>query len=1240
MIGRSTNLRRIFDAAVEIENPAEREAFVAASCAEDSALQARLEDLLRAHEAAGAFANSPATGSSRSAVASEGIISERIGRYKLLQKLGEGGCGVVYMAEQTQPVKRRVALKVIKLGMDTRSVIARFEAERQALALMDHVNIARVLDAGATETGRPFFVMELVRGVKITDYCDQYQLPMAERLKLFIQVCQGVQHAHQKGIIHRDLKPSNILVTAHDDGTPSPKIIDFGIAKATADVQLTDKTLFTRLEMFIGTPAYMSPEQAEFTAPDVDTRTDIYSLSVLLYELLTGRTPFDSETLLKSGIEAMRRTIREASPPRPSKLLRGLAPADLTEVARRRRSDPPKLLSVVRGDLEWILLKGLEKDRSRRYATANALAADVQRYLASEPVVARSPSQLYSLRKLVARNRLLFAAGGLVLWFLVAGIVASTWQAIRAGKAEARERQLRIVAQANERLAGQAKLEADQLAKANQRQLVLLHVAAGNKLLEERDDFTALLHFVEALRLEVDATKETIHRRRLGSVLRSTPRLSMIWFHDNYVTDARFNPTGTRVVTGSADEQTVRVWDTWTGAAALAPFRFQTSVMGCRYSLDGSRLLTLDVDRNLQLWDAESGALLHTAAQTAVTFLAEMDLSPDGRWIATPADFGCQLLDARTGSATGPKLTMARHARLTRFSPDGHWLAADGSSTGLVLWDLTTSPPASRLLPTQEPLRKIVFSPDSRRIAAYTMQDLLVWDLARGQMLWPSFRPGGDLYECRFSPDGGLIVTASWDGFARLFDTATGRPIGDAMRHRTGVANAVFRPDGSLLATASWDSTARLWNPRSGAAASPALHHGGYVAPVEFSPDGKLLVTAGQDQTTRLWDLTSTESWGRMLRSPAGVKSTSFSADGTRILGCDFEGNIKVWDRKSRREISSMKQAGPIMQGAFSPDGRWVVAADRAGVAQVWDAATGRPVGSPARHSAGLWTVSFSPDGQRFLTAGQDGTARVWDSATGQPASPPLSHRGEVRAAKFGPDGSRVLTGSADGTAQIWDARTGQRLGPPMRHDCEVYAVDFSPDGTRVVTAASDRTQLARAGRIWDANTSLPIGQPLTHIDGVFWCKFSPDGRYVATGSEDKTAAVWDATSGKPLTLPLGHRSYVIQVHFSPDSRMVLSVSSDGVARVWEADTGEAVTPPLVHAGELLSGDWSPDGREVITSSTDGTIRIWDVSPLPETLDVLQRQAELLSAHRLQANLGAVLLSPAEMKDRWDATSK
>ncbi|MHC1767243.1 MAG: serine/threonine protein kinase [Verrucomicrobiia bacterium] len=450
----------LFDAALKFK-PEEREVFLANACVGDTLLRRQVEELIEAAGDAEAFLpTDPGILSAQSPLTEK--AGDRIGRYKLLQQIGEGGCGVVYIAEQEEPVRRRVALKVIKLGMDTKQVIARFEAERQALALMDHSNIATVLDAGATETGRPFFVMELVRGIKITEYCDQNNLSTGERLDLFIQVCHAIQHAHQKGIIHRDIKPSNILVTVND-GVPVLKVIDFGIAKATGQ-RLTDKTLFTAFEQFVGTPAYMSPEQAGMTSLDIDTRSDIYALGVLLYELLTGKTPFDAKTLLAAGLDEMRRTIREQEPVRPSTRLITLKGEELTTAAQRRGTEAPKLIHLVRGDLDWIVMKCLEKDRTRRYETANALAQDLERHLSHELVVARPPSFVYRLQKAWKRNKLVFTAATLVSAALVGGIAVSTWQRRVAEAARVAEHDQRVEAQKERDKARMAQVrEAEQL---------------------------------------------------------------------------------------------------------------------------------------------------------------------------------------------------------------------------------------------------------------------------------------------------------------------------------------------------------------------------------------------------------------------------------------------------------------------------------------------------------------------------------------------------------------------------------------------------------------------------------------------------------------------------------------------------------------------------------------------------------------------------------------------------------
>ncbi len=476
--GRGDRAAAIFDRALALSD-AEREAFLDAQCAGDAALRAELASMLQAHAQAAGFleprSEDQAAGRTAESVHRAG---ETIGRYELLETIGEGGFGIVFRAQQREPVRRQVALKVIKLGMDTRAVIARFEAERQALAMMDHPAIAKVFDAGSTAAGRPYFVMELVHGVPITEYCDAQHLNTGERLRLFIHVCHAVQHAHQKGIIHRDIKPSNVLVTTQD-GTAAPKVIDFGIAKATNAEQL-ERTVFTEMRQFVGTPTYMSPEQAGATTADVDTRSDIYSLGVLLYELLAGTTPFDARKLLGAGFDEMMRVIREEEPVRPSTRFSTLGAAG-TQVAECRRADTRKLRTLLRGDLDWITMKCLEKDRSRRYATASALAEDIQRHLDDEPVTAGPPSAVYRWRKFARRYRAAVAAGSVVALVLIAATSVSIAFAWR----EARARQREQVALARE---VEQRRRADQ--EAERATLHASAAEAARQLAEKRADET------------------------------------------------------------------------------------------------------------------------------------------------------------------------------------------------------------------------------------------------------------------------------------------------------------------------------------------------------------------------------------------------------------------------------------------------------------------------------------------------------------------------------------------------------------------------------------------------------------------------------------------------------------------------------------------------------------------------------------------------------------------------------
>src|SRR5262245_12589461 len=514
--------REIFAQALEISAGADRAAFLEQACGGDTALRERIERLLGERENLGSYLEAPAAAVVTREHASNAYAGLHIGRYRLLEQIGEGGMGTVWVAEQTEPVKRRVALKLIKPGMDSRQVLSRFEAERQALALMDHPNIAKVHDGGMTDEGRPFFVMEYVKGVPITEYCDSARLSIQDRLKLFVQVCQAVQHAHQKGIIHRDLKPSNILVCLYD-GVAIPKVIDFGLAKAI-NQPLTEHTLYTARGLMVGTPLYMSPEQAEFNNVDIDTRSDIYSLGVILYELLTGTTPLEKEQFKAAAVQEILRLIKEVEPPKPSTKLSGSA--SLPSIAAQRSLEPAQLSRTIRGDLDWIVMKSLEKERSRRYEAANGLVRDIERFMHDEPVEAGPPSAMYRLRKLARKYRMPVAIITTIAAFLILGMTISAWQAIRATRAEA-------IARANEHKARLAE-QAERTAKGQAVMAAAAETKAKDAALQREAETAAVLNFLEAKILSADRPEGRDGGLGRDITLHDAIKAALPFVHENF----------------------------------------------------------------------------------------------------------------------------------------------------------------------------------------------------------------------------------------------------------------------------------------------------------------------------------------------------------------------------------------------------------------------------------------------------------------------------------------------------------------------------------------------------------------------------------------------------------------------------------------------------------------------------------------------------------------------------------
>lgn len=1175
-----------------------------AALAEDSPFPFCLE-CLRGDSGASGMPAEPAT------------TSKRIGPFELIELLGRGGMGEVWLAEQSEPIRRKVALKIIKAGLDTREVLARFEAERQALALMNHPNIAKVLDAGTTADGRPYFAMERVEGISVTRFCDEQQLSVRARLELFLSVCHAIQHAHQKGIIHRDIKPSNVLVAVHD-GQPMPAVIDFGIAKAIGQ-PLTEKTLFTHFGAVLGTLDYMSPEQAEVNQLDIDTRSDVYSLGVLLYELLTGTTPLGGEAARKAAFDELLHRIRTEDPPKPSTRLTQLADPRFG-FSRERHVAGRQLARMVQGELDWIVMACLEKDRNRRYESAEALGKDVGRYLRGEPVSVGPPSPLYRLGKIARRHRAAFAAAAAIVATLVAALIIVTWQLQQT-------RTARDLAQAKSR--------------AEKAALAVMSVRAGYDYIAEIPS-VGMAYLAWHLRLDptnaiaADRLLSTLIQRhfllpaapplrhsgpihgarvsgdgafvvtgsadRTARLWRSTSgELVHEWRHPGDVVGVEFSPDSRLVATACSDGA-VRLWDLSTGRAAIADLKHDGAVSLVHFSPDGQRLLSVSHTADggfASVWDLRSGTRLagplrHGGHVTTAMF------NPDGQSIATAgardsqpgAPFDVQVWDAQSGAARfgSSRPTHAWVIPAIDFTPDGRFLLTSSWNRQIGVWDASSG---ARLLVTNSlhsaALRHIRVSRDGAMFLTTGMEGYTrIWELRRGasapdvtvELLTTARLDGTAVPWADFSPCGSWFVTTSVDGAARVYETVSGREVGQPLWHDDGVQRAEFSADGRRILTASLDGTARIWTFSQAPTSAQAMVHdpGGTNAVVQarFSRDGNAVVTVCRNHRTQreldrnalVWKTLRPDSPPIRLRHEAPVTCATFSHDGRLLATATVDGEIRLWNATNGTFERSLRiHTNTIRSVEFTPDDSGLAVAGR-DIAGIFDLKSGTIV-LPAEHfeRGDRRATRVSPDGTRFIIS-HDGTSwRSFDARTGQGLTPWRYHLEMISDAAFSPDGRRVLTVSWDGSLRIWHSETGQEIGPPVRHQGAIMALDLSADGSRVVTAGADGT-----ARLWDGRDGRPLADPLRHRNGVHCAKFSGDGRRVVTASADGTARIWDAASGLPISEPLRHPAAVLWAEFSPDGQWVVTGAGDGVARLWPALSVRGEVPALlVEMAEMLA---------------------------------------------------------------------
>lgn len=1155
-------------------------------------------------------------GKMRQLVTEAGVKSNqvrRFGDYELLEGIAQGGMGAIYKARQIK-LNRTVALKTILAGrLAGEDQMKRFRAEAEAVANLDHPNIVPIYEVGDHDD-QLFFSMRYVEGGSLDEHMKRFNADAHASAILMVKVARAIHFAHQHGILHRDLKPDNILLDAQGE----PHITDFGLAKrvdAGENITVTGE--------IIGTPNYISPEQAEGKGFKLTTAVDVYGLGAILYELLTGKPPFRAD----SPIETLRLVI-EREPQRPSTL--------------NHRIDR---------DLETICLKCMEKDPPRRYGSADAVADDLDRWLRKEPIQARPSSVFYRARKWAYRRPAVAALaismiGGLCT---LLGVILVNEQKLQ------RERDF---AMAQEEIADRERLKAEALSEQSRQRLIRLNIGDGLRYLDEGDASASLLAFVDALRLdEGHKESEEIQRTRIASALRQAPRLIQFWTEDQNIIASASSLNGRFLVTFTTKR--ARLWDVTTGESIGKPVPLPRTIRTAAISPDAQQLVLLYDDRTALLWNWRAEErndpikISHDFPVSRATFSTKGDL------IAISGGQNqngvVRIWNAQTGEAVTDSIRVPNTVEAVAFSPDATKFATASRDRTAEIWDTQTGKQLGKALRHGGAVRHVSFSPDGKRlVTASEDRTARIWDVNTGEAITPPMQHNDIVTYAEFSPEGQRVVTANKDNTGRVWDATTGEPITPPLAHNSRVARARFSPDGRRVLTVA-EKSARVWNATTGQPITPPLPHSAEILQALFNPDGRSIMVASKDRTVRVWDTPAAQQNSRELPIRGELRQTIFSKDNRLMLGVT-DNTMRLWNVMTGEPVSPV--FGPnaeILAARFLPND-FVNTISRDQSVRTWDGKTGRELRVTRLPNPVSFAV-FSPNGRHLLIADNDKKAQLRNIPNIEPGQfaggfkgkkredspdgpPPrmrtddgknLEHKSRIAYAQFSADSTKVVTASWDNTARVWDVATGKPITPPLTHSDRVILASFSPDGTKVITSSWDNT-----ARIWDAATGKALSPPLEHTAELTLASFSPDGRFVVTASADNTARIWNSTTGEPVTPFLQHNGWVVAATFSPDSTRVVTASWDNTARIWDTFTGAPITPPLVHRDRVDHASFTQDGRILFTASADGTTRLWDFTPDVRPIDDIAQLAQLLSGRRLDATGSLVAVSATKLAENWD----